>query len=158
MAQNCGKKFEEVIRRCFEEVSNTSVDRLPDQLGGFKGSSNICDFIIYHYPYQYYIECKSVHGNTLSIHSNNPKHKYGNITNTQWEGLSEKSLIQGVYAGIICWWIDKDVTKFIPIQFLINARENGYKSYRYDMEGIWVPGKKKRIFYNYNMEEFFNEV
>lgn len=173
MANNRGKQFEQVVRESFERVPGVSIDRLNDNTAGFKGIAGICDFIVYKEPYEYYIECKSVHGNTLSIHSNDPKHKYGNITNTQWEGLLEKSKIEGVFAGVICWWVDKDITKFIPIRDLVIAKKCGYKSIRYDTEcyiehpmdelgykafSIEIEGKKKRVFFDYDMEEFLNEL
>ena len=164
MAYNRGKQFGDVIREAFEKVPGVSIDRLHDQTTKFKGTSaNICDFIVYREPYEYYIECKSVHGNTLSIHSNDPKHKYGNISNTQWEGLLEKSKIEGVTAGIICWWIDKDVTLFLPIQILYQLRRTNNKSVRYDINEyignvVELNGKKKRVFFDYDMEEFLNEI
>lgn len=177
MSPNRGKQFENVIREAFERVPNVSIDRLHDQTNGFKGSQNICDFIVYKEPYEYYIECKSVHGNTLSIHSNPKTDKhgrlhgfYGAITDTQWEGLLEKSKIEGVYAGIICWWIDKDVTRFIPIEVLQKMREDGKKSIHYSWDHyFWgdytvnytmyqLKGKKKRVFFDYSMEDFFNEI
>ena len=159
MSQNRGKQFENVIRKAFEKVPDVSIDRLHDQTNGFKGSQNICDFIVYKEPYEYYIECKSVHGASLP---------FRNITDTQWEGLLEKSEIEGVSAGIICWFIDKDVTKFIPIQLLDYMRKfEDIKSYSYQfggyllekgMSAIELKGKKKRVFYEYNMEDFFNEI
>ena len=161
MAVNRGKKFEDAIRESFEKVPGVSIDRLHDQTTHYKGSTNICDFIVYREPYEYYFECKSVHSNTLSIHSNDPKHKYGNISNAQWEGLLEKSQIEGVTAGIICWWIDKDVTKFIPIQVLEMIRSEGFRSIRFDIETkttIDIQGKKKRVFFEYDMEKFLNEI
>lgn len=164
MSVNYGKKFENVIRECFEKVSNVSIDRLHDQTTGFWGSTNVSDYIVYRKPYEYYFECKSVHGNTLSIHSNDEKHKYGNITNKQWEGLLEKSKIQGVFAGVIVWFADKDITAFIPIQELVLAKQNGYKSIRFDYEPFFVKGfmkiqgKKKRVFYDYDMGGFLNEL
>ena len=162
MAVNRGKQFEDAIREAFEKVPGVSIDRLHDQTTKFKGTSaNICDFIVYKEPYEYYIECKSVHGNTLSIHSNDPKHKYGNISNTQWEGLLEKSFIEGVTAGIICWWIDKDRTLFIPIQTLQKLLNSGNVSYRYDWDSydvVEIKGKKKRVFFDYDMEAFLDEI
>ena len=149
MAINRGKQFEGVIKEAFERVPNTSVDRLHDQTTGFSGSFNICDFIVYHYPYQYYIECKSVHGNTLP---------FSNITDRQWKGLLDKSNIDGVVAGVICWWIDKDVTLFIPISILQEMKNRGYKSIRYDyaeLPTVYIDGKKKRVFFDYDMELFF---
>ena len=81
MSTNRGKQFEDVIKQAFLKISDVSIDRLHDQTNGYLGSSNICDFIVYKKPYEYYIGYKSVHGNTLSIDSNDPKKKYGNITN-----------------------------------------------------------------------------
>lgn len=168
MAVNRGKQFEGVIREAFEKVPGVSIDRIHDQTNGFKNSTNICDFIVYKKPYEYYIECKSVHGNTFSISGNDEKHKYGNITNNQWKGMLEKSKINGVYAGVICWWIDKDVTMFMPIQFLQACRDAGDKSIRYDCIGfedkdkqifnVELVGKKKRVFFDYDMNKFFEEV
>lgn len=152
MAVNRGKKFEQVVRESFERVPGVSIDRLNDNTSGFKGIAGICDFIVYKEPYEYYIECKSVHGNTLP---------FSNITDTQWNGLLEKSKIQGVYAGVICWWIDRDTTKYIPIQTLQLLKDHGYKSLKYNLVSLScvnILGTKKRIYFDYNMEVFFNEV
>lgn len=152
MAVNRGKQFEDAIREAFEKVPGVSIDRLHDQTTGWKGSSNICDFIVYREPYEYYFECKSVHGNTLP---------FRNISATQWNGLLEKSFIEGVYAGIICWWVDKDRTLFIPIQTLQKLLNSGNVSYRYDWDSydvVEIKGKKKRVFFDYDMEEFLNEI
>lgn len=154
MAVNRGKQFENVIRKSFERVEGVSIDRLNDNTAGFKGVAGICDFIVYKEPYEYYIECKSVHGASLP---------FRNITDTQWNGLFEKSKIEGVFAGIICWFIDKDITLFIPIQVLQICKYRGWKSIRYDVNGYHtsikeIKGKKKRVFFDYNMEDFFNEV
>ena len=171
MGKNRGKKFEQHIQEAFEKVPNVSVVRLHDQTTGYLGSSNHCDFIVYKKPYEYHFECKSVHGNTLSIHSIPKKDSkgvlhgfYGNITDTQWEGLLEKSEIPGVVAGVICWWVDKDVTLFIPINTLYIWRtQTSVKSVRYDIfekdfDVIVIQGKKKRVFFDYDMEDFLNEL
>ena len=165
MAVGRGKEFENVIRKAFERVDGVSIDRLNDNTAGFKGIAGICDFIVYKYPYEFYFECKAVHGNTLSINSNDTKHKYGNISNNQWEGLLEKSKIDGVFAGVICWWVDKDITMYLPIEFLVHAKEMGFKSVPSDLFSKWIldsydkipeviPGKKKRVFFDYNMQLF----
>lgn len=155
MANNRGKQFEQVIKRAFEAVDGVSIDRVHDQTTRYRGSKNICDFIVYKYPYQYYIECKSVHGNTLP---------FSNITDAQWEGLLTKSRIKGVRAGILCWWIDKDVTKFLPIAVLKDLKDNQYKSIRYDVNSlkshkIWlIPAVKKRTYFKYDMEKFLEVI
>ena len=169
MSNNRGKQFESVFRECCEKVDGVSIDRIHDQTTRYAGSSNICDFIAYKQPYEYYFECKTVHGNTLSIHSNPKKDKYGiekgfygNISDTQWNGLYEKSFIPGVFAGIVCWWVDKDVTLFIPIQVLVVHRNVlGEKSVRFDIDDpnvFKITGKKKRVFYDYDMRSFFKSI
>ena len=150
---NRGKQFEEVIKKCFEKVPNVSIDRLHDQTNGYLGSSNICDFIVYRKPNIFYIECKSIHGNTFPL---------SNITDKQWKGLLEKSKIDGVIAGVICWWVDKDVTKFISAEELNMCKQHDYKSIRFNHEPfcidgfIDIRGNKKRVFFDYDMEEFLN--
>ena len=151
---NRGKQFEKVIQIAFERVPGVSIDRLHDQTTGYKGSQNIADFIVYKKPYELYLECKSVHGNTLP---------FSNITDTQWNGLLEKSKIEGVFAGIICWFIDKDITLFIPIQVLQICKYRGWKSIRYDVNGYHtsikeIKGKKKRIFFDYDMQELLERI
>ena len=166
MTQNRGKDFESVFQKCCEQVEDLSIDRLHDQTSGYAGSTNICDFIVYKYPYEYYFECKSTHSNTFSIHSNPKKDKYGrekgfygNISDKQWEGLSEKIKIDGVMAGVVIWFIDKDVTVFIPINELQRLYDNGIKSVHYSLKDldnyIVLKGKKKRVFFDYDMEHFF---
>lgn len=155
MAINRGKQFEDIIKSAFEQVEDVSIDRLHDQTTGYYGSKNICDFIVYKYPYQYYIECKSVHGNTLPL---------SNITDNQYNGMLEKSEIAGVKAGVICWFVDKDATFFIPITAIEIMKEDlkrksiNIKDCYENDTFIEIPGKKKRVFFDYNMNKFFEEV
>lgn len=161
MPPNYGKEFEKTIKESFEKTNDTSVIRLHDQTTGYKGSANVCDFIVYRKPYQYFIECKSIHGNTFPL---------SNISMTQLYGLLKMSKIDGVYAGFIIWFIDKDVTLFVPADFVESIRREGRKSIRFDEEQTEfitrakkvIPifeliGRKKRIFFNYDMERFFAE-
>lgn len=161
MAISRGKEFEHIIRESFEKVSNTSVVRLHDQTNGYKGGVNICDFIVYHYPYQYFIECKTTNGTTLP---------FSNITDNQWKKLFKMSDVKGVIAGVLCWWVKYDTTLFLPIQTLYEYDAIGYKSVRFDLLDndrsidtdkithipVKVHGRKKRIFFEYDMQEFFN--
>lgn len=161
MAENRGKQFEQKIRDAFLKIPNVSIDRIPDQTMGYKGANNICDFIVYKEPYEYYVECKSVHGASLP---------FSNISQNQWQGMLEKSKIEGVYAGIICWFVDKDVTRYIPIQALEAMRQDDMKSVNYQWDNyvasyyirnypiITIPGRKKRVFFDYDMNLFFKEV
>lgn len=168
MGVNRGKDFEKVIRKAFERVEGVSIDRLNDNTAGFKGIVGICDFIVYKKPYEYYIECKSVHGNTLP---------FSNITDNQWNGLLEKSKINGVFAGVICWWIDKDITAFIPIWYIDYIKRNHPEKKSINVNSmlkeseelekyinfknphfIQIKGKKKRVFFDYDMDYFFHDI
>lgn len=147
---NRGKQFEKVIQQAFEKIPNISIDRLPDQQSGYIGSKNICDFVIYKYPYQYYIECKTTHGNTFPL-----------SRLTQFSELINKHYVKGVCAGVIIWWVDKDVTKFIPIDFIMQLQSKGIKSIRYDythFQIIPIQGKKKRVFFAYDIKQFIKDM
>lgn len=152
MAENMGKKFETIVKDSFEKCEDTVVVRLHDQMNGFSGSKNPCDFIVFNSPYFYAIECKTVHGNTLP---------FTNITDFQWSELLKMSNKKHVHAGILCWWVDKDVTRFIPISVLDEYQKSGMKSIRWDDANDRITddisGKKKRTFFDYDMTKFFKE-
>ena len=151
---NRGKQFEDQVRIGLSKVPETSVDRLIDPQNGYAGVRNICDFIVYHYPHQYYVECKSCYGNTLP---------FSNITKNQWDGLYEKSKFAGVYAGVIVWFIDHDMTLWVPIQTLHRMKAEGRKSINIkkpeelDGEYLIIPGDKKRILFDYDFSGFIGE-
>ena len=151
MGVNRGKDFEDCIREACEAVADTSVTRLIDPQAGYAGVRNICDFIVYKYPTQYFLECKSIKGNTLNFKSD--------ITENQWKGMLEKSKVRGVVAGVLVWFIDHDKTIFVPIQDLEEMRAVGHKSFNVTAEYAdyyyHIPGKKKRIYFDYDMEIFF---
>lgn len=149
---NRGKDFERVVRESFEKVPDTTVYRLPDQQSYKVGSKNPCDFMIYHKPILVALECKA---------TNKPSLPFANISEYQWEQLLKMSDVSGVVAGIMCWFVNYDKTLFIPIRFLEILKQNGAKSIRYDaddMSIIEIQGKKKRVFWEYNMSLFFQSI
>ena len=155
MGENRGKKFEQVVRDSFNRIDDTYVLRLYDPQGGYSSVANPCDFIVFRHNRMYMIECKTIHGNTFPIFSNDPKKKFGNISTNQGYGMLRASQY-GVVAGVIIWWVDRDVTRFIPIGEIEAMNYGGDKSIRYDTDrGILIDGKKKRVFFDYNMETFF---
>lgn len=159
MSINRGKDFEGEVQTALEKDERTYVLRLYDPQGGYAGVANPCDFIVYHHdewsvPEMYMLECKSLHGDRLSIYGNDPKKKYGKVSNKQWEGMLEASK-HGVVAGVLIWWIDRDVTKFIPIQDLQRMREEGLKSIKYDVQAFNIEGTKKRVYFDYDFKTFF---
>ena len=149
---NRGKDFELVIRDAFQRVPNTTVERMPDPVMGYLGIKNKCDFMMYHFPFQYYIECKTIQSHRLPIE---------NITFNQRTGMLEVSETDGVIAGVICWFIPEERTIFLPIQTVEKYRLAGEKSINlrkmWDDSFIEIHGKKKRVFYDYDIGEFINE-
>ena len=150
MAQsNKGKKFEDVVKRSFEKVSGVSIDRLRDAPKKLKGVDNPSDFIVYKKPHEVYVECKSHKGNTLP---------FSCIREEQIKGMIEKSQIEGVKAGLIIWYIDKDITVWIPINEVNRLIDAGYKSINVknleDVKHIIIRGTKKRIYFDYYMNDF----
>ena len=150
MGVNRGKQFEGQIRKSLEKYPNSiSSDRFPDPMAGYAGIRNICDFGVYSFPNQFYFECKSFCGNTLNFKSD--------ITKDQWEGLKEKSMVYGVHAGILAWFIDHDVTVYVNIKELVKLRDNGEKSLNIKhiteerIKYHTVPGVKKRVLFEYDM-------
>lgn len=150
---NKGKKFEDVIKESFLKCPNVSIDRLRDAPKKMKNVDNPSDFIVYKYPYEIYVECKSHKGNTLP---------FSCIREEQIRGMQEKSMINGVKAGVILWFIDHDLTVWIPIReirFLINAGKKSINIKELDqISHIVIQGKKKRIYFDYDMEDFLRRL
>ena len=155
--QNRGKDFEAEIRKCLEVLPNVSFDRLPDPMAGYSGIRNICDFSMYNYPHMFFLECKSLYGNTLNYASG--------ITQNQWDGLFEKSKIKGCIAGVCVWYIDYDLTVFVKIQDMWDHRQEGNKSLNISditsensVNHLIIDGVKKRVKFNYFGETFLKKL
>ena len=62
MQDKLGKDAEAKITEWLDKPEEGySFDRIYDQMTGFWGSSNICDFICFKSPYMYYIESTEDH-------------------------------------------------------------------------------------------------
>lgn len=151
---NYGKKFEKIIEDSFCKVDGVDVQRLYDATSGFIGVRNPSDYIVYKYPYQYYIECKCTWDNTL--------HK---DYISQLLDLYNKSKTKGIISGVIVWFISHDYTAFISSENLVRHFET-HKSINIkdlipddgipNLRHIPIIGYKKRIFFTYDMVKFFS--
>ena len=150
---NYGKKFEDVIKESFLKCPDVSIDRLRDAPRKLKNVDNRSDFIVYKKPHEIYVECKSHKGNTLP---------FSCIRQEQIDGMSKKIQIDGVKAGVIIWFIDHDITVWIPIDEVCYHIDNGARSINIkDIEklnGIIIQGKKKRVYFEYDMEDFLRRL
>ncbi len=145
MADNYGKSFEQKLKNDWLKLPNSTIDRLYDPVGGFHGISNISDFIGYSYPYIFYIECKTIKGNTFP---------FSNLK--QYEKLLSKLNINGVKAGVVVWFYEKDYVIWCPIEVVREMKSDGEKSlnckkivdklYKKDYDITIIPSIKKRVF------------
>lgn len=106
MNDGLGKAAEAKIKKWLDRPDDGySFDRIPDQVSGWYGSSNICDFICFKSPYQVYIESKSTWEDRFD---------FSLISEVQHDGLLDKSKIQNVFGVVIilfatykrAFWID----------------------------------------------------
>ena len=141
MSDNLGKKFEQRFKEDFGKIPGTSIDRIYDVTSGYFGLRNICDFIAYYYPYIFYMECKSINGNTFPL---------SNLK--QYDKLLGKKDIKGVKAGVVLWFKDHDKILYIPIQTFEKLKQDDKKSFNIkyletkEYKAIEIPTTKKKTF------------
>lgn len=162
---NRGKDFEEHFKQQMVNA-NFDTNRVCDNTAGYVGGRNICDFITYVYPSIFYFELKTTKGNTLP---------FSNITDTQYSGLIEKEKVKGAGAGLIIWYLERDKTYFVSAGLMQQLRNEGNKSINikqlmYLIESckkseshrcyncFEIQGVKKRVFFNYDMEKFKQDL
>lgn len=141
MSSNQGKAFEQKFKEDFLKIPNSSLDRLVDIMSGYKYISNICDFIGYVFPNIFYLELKSIKGNTFPL------------TNlTQYDKLLQKAGIKGVRTGVVIWFRDHDRVLYVPIKTVQQLKKDNKKSVNIKTIAeeayrvIEIPSKKKRVF------------
>lgn len=118
MADKKGKLFEKKFKLDWERsFPNTFIYRLQDSMGGYRGVSNICDFICYNNNRLYLIECKKHKGNTL------PWSAF-----SQAERLIKYRNYDNVYPGVIIWFEDHDKIIWINIEDIAKMMLDGKKS------------------------------
>lgn len=149
MSISRGKRFEKEVQGFLQEAGY-SVIRLYDTMMGYAGVSNPCDFVAYKKPNIIYMECKSTYNGILNFKSD--------IRESQWEGLTKRKDVDGAVCGFLVWFVSLDKTLFVPIQTMLELREQGYKSL--DTQAVKnfphfeVEGKRTKIYFKYDVERF----
>ena len=116
-----GKKAEEKLKLWLDDPDGGySFDRIPDQMSGYYAvSRNICDFICFKSPNQYYIESKSTW---------NDRFEFQNISSTQSCGLNKKSKISNCFGLITVLFATYKRCFVFDIRDIRWLIENGIKS------------------------------
>lgn len=152
MADSLGKKFEQKVKEDWLNLDNISIDRIYDVTMGYKTVANVSDFIAYHYPNIFYLECKTKKGNTFSL-----------AEFRQFDKLKQKVGIKGVRSGIVIWFYEhENCILYIPTSTFIKLEVDGKKSFNVKYIGsneypsIVIPSIKKRTFYDSDYSVLFN--
>lgn len=115
-----GKKAEQKIREWLDRPEQGyCFDRIPDQMTGFYGSKNICDFTLFKSPDMYYIESKATWSDRFD---------FSMITDYQYKNLLKKSKMQNVYEIIIILFAAEQRAFIIDINQIDKLKSIGKKS------------------------------
>lgn len=159
MNDDLGKQAERKIREWLDKPEDgISFDRIPDQMTGFYGSKNICDFTCFKSPFMYYIESKATW---------NDRFDFSMITDTQREGLLKKSRIPFVRGIVIVLFASYKRAFMIDIRSIVKSIESRNKSVNINrlnksqvrMSEIETIQNSRKTFLDYkgDIEEYFQK-
>lgn len=129
MNDGLGKKAEQKIKQWLDKPEcGYCFDRIPDQLSGFYGSKNICDFTCFKSPYMFYIESKATweHRFDLSM-----------ISEFQYNSLLEKSKITNVFGLVIVLFATDKRAFILDIQDIAKLKSMDIKSININKIDSW---------------------
>ena len=136
-----GKEFEAKVKEDFSKIPDSHIERIYDNVSGYRSIRGRSDFVAYIYPNQFWIECKSHYGNTF------PFSELG-----QYNDLLEVAGIKGIRSGVVLWMIDHDIVVYLPVKTIESMKKDGKKSFNVkDIDNgiyriIMIPSKKKRVY------------
>jgi Holliday junction resolvase len=139
-----GKAWERKVKEDFLKLPDSVCLRLPDQVTGYKTTSqNPCDFIGFAERQLFMLECKSTHGTTINFSAMK-----------QYNRLLAYKNKPFVHPGILVWFNDYSKVIFAPIKTLEKLKLDGFKSINVtllnsdlkDYNLIIIPFIQKRIF------------
>lgn len=156
MSDTVGKKAEAKIQEWLDRpAEGYSFDRIPDQMTGFFGSKNICDFTCFKSPYMYYIESKA---------TENDRFDFSMLTETQHDGLLAKSQIENVFGWVIVLFVTYKRAFVIDIREIKRLEDEGKKSINIKKIDKWtikykelrtIPNNRKQMLdYGGEVEEY----
>ena len=160
MNDGLGKKAEQKIKEWLDRPKDGySFDRIPDQMSGMYGSSNICDFALFKSPNQYYIESKATYEDRFD---------FAQITDNQRTKLLEKSQIKHVFGLVIVLFATYKRAFVLDIQDVQKMIDSGKKSINIKKIESWpihfpeirTIENKRKIFLDYagEIEDYIKEM
>ena len=152
---NLGKKAEEKVQEWLDRPEEGyCFDRIPDQMTGFYGSSNICDFTLFKYPNFYYIESKATYADRFD---------FAMITPYQHDNMLKKSFIEHVKCYVVVLFASYKRAFLLDIRDIEDSIQKGKKSINIKSIKKWtipyteirtVPSRKNLLDYDKSQELF----
>ena len=141
MNDNLGKDAEKKIHEWLDHPEDGKCfDRIPDQMTGFYGSRNICDFTFFQSPYYWYIESKATWEDRFD---------FSMISDYQWDNMLKKSKIKDVFAVVIVLFASYKRAFLFHISDIDEAYRAGTKSLNIKKIDKWkVPYKEIQTLFN----------
>lgn len=141
-----GKQAEAKIEKWLNRPDEGySFDRIKDQMTGYWGSKNICDFTCFRSPYLWYIESKATWEDRFD---------FNKITETQHDGLLDKSRIHNVFGVVIVLFVSYKRAFIIDINEIDRLIQSGKKSINIKKIDSWglkyseiptIPNNRKKM-------------
>ena len=146
---NVGKKAEAKIKEWLNmPEEGFFFYRLPDQLNGFYGSTNPCDFIMFKKPHFYMIESKATYEDRFD---------FSMISENQHKDMIEASKVDGVKSIVIVLFASYKRAFILDINDIVASESAGKKSINIKKEPKWdiphveiptVPSRKALLDYD----------
>lgn len=147
MNDKLGKEAEEKIKQWLDRKGDGyAFYRLYDIMTGFYGQYNISDFICYKYPNQWFLESKATWEDRFDINM---------ISETQYEGLMNMSVIPGVFSCVVVLFASYQRAFIIDIREIDRYKsETGKKSFNIKKIDQWtfkyseiqtIPNNRKKL-------------
>jgi len=142
LGKDAEKKIQEWLDRPEEGYC---FDRIKDQMTGFYGSSNICDFTLFKSPNFYYIESKATWEDRFD---------FSMLSDNQHDGLLKKSKIDNVFGYVIILFASYKRAFLIDINDIKSLEDSGKHSINIKKLDNWnipykeivtVPNNRKKL-------------
>ena len=130
MSTSLGKKAEQKIKIWLDKPEEGySFDRIPDQLSGFYGGRNICDFTCFKSPYMFYIESKETEHDRFAFSA---------ISDVQYAGLLKKSKIENCFGLVFVLFASYQRCFIFRIEDIDKLQQSGKKSVNVTKVDKWT--------------------
>ena len=157
MSEDLGKKAEKKIKEWLDRPQDGyCFDRIKDQMTGFFGSKNICDFTLFKSPNFYYIESKA---------TTQDRFDFSMLTPTQHDEMLKKSKIDHVYGLVIVLFSEYQRAFILNIKDIKSLEDSGKKSLNIKKISKWfipyaeiqtIPSRKYLLDYTGEIESYLN--